>query len=74
MCQIKIDRNDSFRTPLNQQARIPFEQIAIVPMDSGDKEIITLPGSVLDASDNAGAVAIPNFVGDDSDSHGASFA
>src|SRR5215467_8144665 len=49
--QIQIDGNNAFGAAFEQQAPVLVEQVGIVVVDSGDKEVILLPDVVLDSRD-----------------------
>src|SRR5579863_3001916 len=74
MGQVEIYSDDSFRAALQQKAGIAFEQFAVVAVNAGNKKVILLAGTTLDSGNDAGAISVSDFVGDDAQSEGPPLA
>src|SRR5205823_4208533 len=62
--QVQVNGDDAFGTALQQQAAVLCKQLGIVVMDASDKEVIFLPGVLLDPGNHLAAVTVTDVRGD----------
>ena len=72
--QVQVDGNKTLNPTLEKQTRVLLKQLGIVPVYTGDEEVIFLPGVVLDAADDERAISFSDVMGDDPDGVSPLFA
>src|SRR4029077_6215998 len=72
--QLHIDGDKSLDAALEENLGIAVQELGIVPVHHGEKEVVLLPEILLDAADYERSIRVSNFLNDHTDGVGALLA